>query len=70
MTQSLGFLEVPMFDIAWSEWLFILVLALILLGPKEMASVLRTTGRWVGQIRRLAQEFYQQIDNLEKKRDE
>jgi Tat protein translocase TatB subunit len=54
-----------MFDIAWTEWLFILVLALVLLGPREMASILRTVGRWVGQLRRLAQDFYQQIEAIE-----
>lgn len=58
-----------MFDIVWSEWLFILILALILLGPQELASVLKTLGRWAGQLRRMTQELTQHIDHLDQKRD-
>jgi len=51
-----------MIDIAWSEFLFIALLALILIGPKELPSVLRTIGRWIGKARSIAKEFSTQLD--------
>ena len=53
-----------MIDIAWSEFLFIAVLALILIGPKELPAVLKTAGRWVGKARTLAKNFYEQIEGM------
>ena len=51
-----------MIDIAWSEFLFIALLALILIGPKELPTVLRYIGRWVGKARVFAKEFTSQLD--------
>jgi sec-independent protein translocase protein TatB len=51
-----------MIDIAWSEFLFIALLALILIGPKELPSVLRNIGRWVGKARAFAQDISAQLD--------
>lgn len=51
-----------MMDFAWSEFLFIAVLALILIGPKELPTVLRYIGRVVGKVRALAKEFSSQLD--------
>ena len=34
-----------MFDISWSEFLLIGVVALIVIGPKELPGVLRTLGQ-------------------------
>jgi len=50
-----------MFDIGWSELLVIGVVALIVIGPKELPSVLRTVGQWVTRIRRMATEFQGQF---------
>lgn len=54
-----------MLDIAWSEYLFIAVLALILLGPNEIPVVLRTVGRWVAKARQISNTFQEQISQLE-----
>lgn len=51
-----------MIDIAWSEFLFIALLALILIGPKELPFVLRNIGRWVGKARSIAKAFSTQLD--------
>jgi sec-independent protein translocase protein TatB len=50
-----------MFDIGWGELLVIGVVALIAIGPKELPGVLRTTGMWMGKIRRMASEFQDQF---------
>jgi sec-independent protein translocase protein TatB len=50
-----------MFDISWGELLIIGVVALVVIGPKELPGVLRTTGLWMGKIRRMASEFQDQF---------
>ena len=50
-----------MFDIGWSELVVIGVVALIVIGPKELPAVLRTVGQWTTKIRRMAGEFQSQF---------
>src|SRR6478672_2448554 len=50
-----------MFDIGWSQFLVIAVVALIAIGPKELPGVLRTVGQWMGKARRMAAEFQGQF---------
>src|ERR1700738_382155 len=50
-----------MFDIGWSEFVLIAVVALIAIGPKELPGVLRTIGQWMGKARRMAAEFQGQF---------
>ena len=50
-----------MFDIGWSEFLVIAVVALIAIGPKELPAVLRTVGQWMGKARKMAAEFQGQF---------
>ncbi len=50
-----------MFDIGWSELLVVGLVALIVIGPKELPAVLRTAGQWVGKIKRMASEFQGQF---------
>ena len=51
-----------MIDIAWSEFLLIALIALILIGPKELPAVLRNIGRWVGRARTFARDISVQLD--------
>jgi len=51
-----------MFDIGWSELLVIGVVALLVVGPKELPALLRTIGRYVGIVKRQANEFRAQFD--------
>lgn len=46
-----------MIDIAWSQFLIILFLAVILLGPKELPLVLRTLGKWFVILRSHVQDL-------------
>ncbi len=50
-----------MLDIGWSKLLLIAVIALIVIGPKELPAVLRTVGHWMGKARRMAAEFQSQF---------
>ena len=40
-----------MFDIGFSEIIFILVIALLVVGPERLPRVARTAGLWLGKIR-------------------
>jgi sec-independent protein translocase protein TatB len=50
-----------MFDISWSEFLLIGVVALIVIGPKELPAVMRTIGQWTRKVRGMASEFQNQF---------
>jgi sec-independent protein translocase protein TatB len=50
-----------MFDVNWSEFVVIGVVALIVIGPKELPAVLRAVGQWTTKIRRMAGEFQSQF---------
>jgi sec-independent protein translocase protein TatB len=49
------------FDIGWSELVVIGVVALIAIGPKELPTVLRTLGQYMGKIKRMSSEFQSQF---------
>ena len=53
-----------MFDIAWSELGVIAVVALIVIGPKDLPKVLRTVGQWTAKARAMAREFQSGIDDM------
>jgi len=50
-----------MFDISWTEFLLIAIVALVFIGPKELPAVLRTVGQWTRKIRGMATEFQSQF---------
>ena len=52
-----------MFDISWGKLVVIGVIALIVIGPKELPAVLRTVGQWMGKMRRMAAEFQGQFQD-------
>lgn len=51
-----------MFDIAWSELLIVAIVAILVVGPKELPALLRTIGQMLGKLRRSADEFRRQFD--------
>lgn len=53
-----------MFDIAWSELLIIAVVALVVIGPKDLPRALHTVGKWVAKARSLAREFQNNVDDM------
>src|SRR4051794_18036684 len=50
-----------MFDISWGKLVIIGVVALLVIGPKELPAVLRQLGQWMTKIRRMAAEFQGQF---------
>jgi sec-independent protein translocase protein TatB len=53
-----------MFDISWSEFLLIGVVALVVIGPKELPAVMRTLGQWTRKVRGMASEFQNQFQEV------
>jgi sec-independent protein translocase protein TatB len=53
-----------MFDIAWSELGVIAVVALVVIGPKDLPKVLRSVGQWTAKARSMAREFQSGIDDM------
>jgi sec-independent protein translocase protein TatB len=51
-----------MFDITSSKLLILAIVALIVVGPKDLPILLRTVGRYLGVVRRHAAEFRAQFD--------
>src|SRR5882757_3514074 len=55
-----------MFGIDSSELLLIAIVALVVIGPKELPGLLRTWGKWMAQMRAMASEFRGQVDEVKK----
>ena len=55
-----------MFDIGWTEMLVIGVIAIVVVGPKDLPRMLRTVGQYVGKAKRMAREFQTQFDDAVK----
>lgn len=53
-----------MFGIDSGEFLLIMVVAILVIGPKDMPMALRTAGRWVGKARRMSNHFRAGIDTM------
>ena len=51
-----------MFDVGWSELVVIGVVALVVIGPRDLPGALRTLGRLVGQVKRMASDFQGQFN--------
>jgi sec-independent protein translocase protein TatB len=53
-----------MFDIASSEFLLVVLVALLVIGPKDLPKVLRVVGKWVGKARGVAAQFRSGFDEM------
>jgi len=53
-----------MFGIDSPELLVIVIVALIVIGPKELPGLLRTWGKWMAQMRGMAAEFRGHVDEM------
>jgi sec-independent protein translocase protein TatB len=53
-----------MFGIDSPELLVIAVVALVVIGPKELPNLLRTWGKWMSQMRGMASEFRGHVDEM------
>lgn len=52
-----------MFDLGWSELLVIGVVALIVVGPKDLPMLFRNVGRFVGRAKAMAREFSRAMED-------
>ncbi|MFC5738466.1 Sec-independent protein translocase protein TatB [Sinirhodobacter huangdaonensis] len=55
-----------MFDIGWSELLLIGVVALIVVGPKDLPVMFHTLGRLTAKARQMAREFSRAMEDAAK----
>ncbi|MBF7010275.1 Sec-independent protein translocase protein TatB [Novosphingobium resinovorum] len=53
-----------MFDVGASELLMIVIVAVVVIGPKDMPMALRTAGRWIGKMRKMSNHFRSGIDAM------
>lgn len=53
-----------MFDIAWSELMVIAVVALVVIGPKDLPKTIYTLGKWVRKARLVARDFQGHLDDM------
>lgn len=53
-----------MFDIGATELLLIVIVAVVVIGPKDLPAALRTAGRWMGKIRRVSGHFRAGVDAM------
>ena len=52
-----------MLDIGWTEILVITVVALFIVGPKDIPKALRTVGIWIGKLKSLSREFQNTVED-------
>ena len=53
-----------MFDIGWDEMMFTAIIAIIVIGPKDLPRALRTAGQWLGKVRRVSGHFRSGIETM------
>lgn len=53
-----------MFDIGALELLMIVIVAVLVIGPKDMPAAMRTAGRWIGQVRKISAHFRTGVDAM------
>ena len=54
-----------MFDLfSWSHILILLVVALVVVGPKDLPRLMHMAGKWAGKARAMANEFRKSFDEM------
>lgn len=51
-------------DIGWFELLILMVLAIVVVGPRDLPRLMRTLGRWGAQARAMAREFQDSFEEM------
>ncbi len=51
-----------MFEIGWTELLVIAVVAIVVIGPKDLPRAMRTVGQWTTKVKRMAGDFQRQFN--------
>jgi sec-independent protein translocase protein TatB len=53
-----------MFGFDWSELMIVVVVALVVLGPKDLPRALYQLGKWTRHARRITGEFQRHVDDI------
>jgi sec-independent protein translocase protein TatB len=53
-----------MFDIAPTELLLVALIALVVIGPKDLPKAMRVVGKWMGKARGMARHFRSGFDTM------
>lgn len=53
-----------MFDVGFDEMILIAIVAIVVIGPKDLPLALRTIGRWVAKVRRVSGHFRSGIETM------
>ena len=51
-------------DLSWSHILLVLIVALVVVGPKDLPKLMRTAGQWMGKARQMADQFRKSFDDM------
>ena len=49
---------------SWSHILILLIVALVVVGPKDLPKMMHMAGRWMGKARAMANEFRKSFDEM------
>ncbi|MGD9738089.1 MAG: Sec-independent protein translocase protein TatB [Bauldia sp.] len=52
-----------MFDLNFTELLVVGLVAIVVVGPKELPQLMRTVGNWVGKVKRMGRDFQRQLND-------
>ncbi|WP_373084517.1 Sec-independent protein translocase protein TatB [Sneathiella sp.] len=53
-----------MFDIGWSEMMFVVIIAVLVIGPKDLPRAISTVGKYVRKARAMARDFQSGLNDL------
>jgi sec-independent protein translocase protein TatB len=53
-----------MFDIGWTEMVMIIIVMIVVVGPKELPRMLYHIGQWIGRVRQVARQFQDGIEQM------
>ncbi len=53
-----------MIDLSWSHILLVVIVALVVVGPKDLPKLMRTAGRWLAKARQMADQFRKSFDEM------
>ncbi len=58
-----------MFDIGWQELFILAVLAIIVIGPKDLPGAIRTITKWIRKARSMARDLQDGLDDVVREAD-
>ena len=53
-----------MLDIGWTEMIVVVMVLILVVGPKDLPRVVRTVGQWTAKARRMSREFTSSLEEI------